>query len=154
MSVDGRPEKPGQPGRLRRWLGRARPGATAGPDLAPEERPAEAGCVRIGDCGEGPQGRPVVRVAGTLTSVGEHSVAGLPALRAELDDGSASLTLVWLGRTAIRGIEPGRRLVAAGRIAVTRGRPVLFNPRYELRPRPAAGAPAAGDGPGRTGVAR
>jgi hypothetical protein len=78
--------------------------------------------------------RPVVRVSGTLRSVNARTVAGLPALEAELNDGSASLDVVWLGRQVIPGIEPGRELTASGRIAMTRGRPVLFNPRYELRP--------------------
>lgn len=77
----------------------------------------------------------MVRVSGTLRSVSERSVAGMPAVQAELDDGSASLDVVWLGRSAIPGIEPGRELIASGRISMTRGRPVLFNPRYQLQPR-------------------
>jgi hypothetical protein len=76
----------------------------------------------------------VVRVSGTLRAVHERSVAGMPALRAELDDGSAALEVIWLGQRAIAGIEPGRGLVASGRIAMTHGRPVLFNPRYQLQP--------------------
>jgi hypothetical protein len=42
--------------------------------------------------------------------------------------------VVWLGRRSIVGIEPGRRIIASGRISMNRGRPVLFNPKYELRP--------------------
>jgi hypothetical protein len=60
--------------------------------------------------------------------------AGVPALEAELFDGTDALDVVWLGRRSIAGIEPGRRLVAHGRISHARGRRVLFNPRYELRP--------------------
>lgn len=87
----------------------------------------------------GEAGRPVVRLTGTLRAVTEQSVAGLPALRAELDDGTGSCAVVWLGRRAIPGVEPGRVLVVSGRIAMTHGRPVLFNPRYELRPQPPRG---------------
>lgn len=76
----------------------------------------------------------MVFVSGTLRTVSERTVAGLPALEAELDDGTAVLDVIWLGRHTIAGIEPGRRLTASGRITVSRGRPVLFNPRYELRP--------------------
>ncbi len=45
--------------------------------------------------------------------------AGVPALEAELFDGSAALDVVWLGRRAITGIEPGRKLIASGRISMS-----------------------------------
>ncbi|RKN06872.1 OB-fold nucleic acid binding domain-containing protein [Streptomyces radicis] len=133
MSADGGSGTRKRGGRLWRLLGRNGPGE--GEDLSAADEPPDAGCTRIGDCGEGPAGRPVVRVTGTLRTVTERTVAGLPALQAELDDGSASLQVVWLGRRAIAGIEPGRSLVASGRVTVTHGRPVLFNPRYQLQPR-------------------
>ncbi len=120
---------------LRRLLGRG--GATGrdgGDDLAPVSEPPDAGCTRIRDCAEASRGRPVLRVSGVLRDVGEQTVAGMPALRAELDDGTACLDVVWLGRRAIAGVEPGRELVASGRVVVTHGRPVLFNPRYQLQP--------------------
>jgi hypothetical protein len=41
---------------------------------------------------------------------------------------------VWLGRRQIPGIEPGRALVAAGRVTRDNDQSVIFNPRYELRP--------------------
>ena len=88
------------------------------------------GCTRIGDIKD----REVVSVTGTLRAVTLRPRAGVPALEAELYDGSAALDLVWLGRRDIAGIEPGRKIIASGRIAINRGRPVLFNPRYELRP--------------------
>ncbi|GAB3109505.1 hypothetical protein GCM10027160_08670 [Streptomyces calidiresistens] len=94
----------------------------------------EAECVHIRDCTEGPEGRRVVTVRGTLRSVGERTVGGLPALEAELDDGSATLSIVWMGRRSIAGIEPGRDMIASGRLVASRGRSVLFNPRYELKP--------------------
>ncbi|MDT0305667.1 OB-fold nucleic acid binding domain-containing protein [Streptomyces sp. DSM 44917] len=112
--------------------GRDRAGAQASGEPAGPPGPA---CTRIRDCGgDGPAGRPVVHVTGTLRTVTERTVAGLPALQAELDDGSATLDVVWLGRRAIAGIAPGRALVASGRIAMTAGGPVLFNPRYQLHP--------------------
>jgi hypothetical protein len=142
MTADGRIGWRG--GRLRRLLGRdvlRGDGAVAAEATAEDAAgdgavPGDAtGLVRIRDCVEGPLGRPVVRVGGTLRAVRERTVAGAPALRAELDDGTACLEVVWLGRRAIAGIEQGRELIATGRIAVTRGRLVLFNPRYELQPR-------------------
>jgi hypothetical protein len=43
------------------------------------------------------------------------------------------VTLVWLGRRRIPGIEPGRTIMAQGRIAMRDGRKVLYNPYYELQ---------------------
>jgi hypothetical protein len=58
---------------------------------------------------------------------------GVPALEAELYDGSGIITLVWLGRRRIAGIEPGRNLRVEGRIGRMEGARVMFNPRYELK---------------------
>lgn len=91
---------------------------------------AESGCTPIASCGD----RDVVTVAGTLRTVTLRPRAGLPALEAELFDGTEALDVVWLGRRSIAGIEPGRRMIASGRLSHARGRRVLFNPRYELRP--------------------
>jgi hypothetical protein len=44
------------------------------------------------------------------------------------------VSLVWLGRRTIAGIDPGRLLIAEGLITTAEGRPVIFNPRYVLRP--------------------
>lgn len=75
-------------------------------------------------------------VTGVLRSVTLRPREGVPALEAELYDGSGSLDLVWLGRRQITGIEPGRRLRVDGLVCRVDGRRTLFNPRYELRPRP------------------
>jgi hypothetical protein len=55
-------------------------------------------------------------------------------LRAELSAATEPVTIVWLGRTAIAGIEPGRTLAVEGKLSVQRGRKVIYNPRYELAP--------------------
>jgi hypothetical protein len=78
--------------------------------------------------------RERVRVAGTLRTVTLRPRAGVPALVAELYDGSGSLSLVWLGRRQILGIEPGRSIICYGRVTRDGDKAVLFNPRYELRP--------------------
>jgi hypothetical protein len=102
-------------------------------DLESEELREETettGCTRISDSGD----RQIVTVTGTLRTVTLRPRAGVPALEAELFDGSGVLDVVWLGRRSIVGIEPGRRLIASGRVSMSRGRKVLFNPKYELRP--------------------
>jgi hypothetical protein len=71
-------------------------------------------------------------VTGTLRTVTLRPRAGVPALEAELWDGTGTISLIWLGRRRIGGIEPGRRLVAYGRLAVGDGGRVIFNPIYEL----------------------
>lgn len=78
--------------------------------------------------------RELVTVAGTLRSVTLRPRAGVPALVADLYDGSGSVCLIWLGRREIPGIAPGRSIVAYGRITSDGEHPVIFNPRYELRP--------------------
>lgn len=78
--------------------------------------------------------RVPVTLRGTLKTVTLMPRGGVPTLEAELDDGTGAVTLVWLGRRRIAGIEPGRALTATGRIGVHDGRRVLYNPRYELMP--------------------
>jgi hypothetical protein len=77
--------------------------------------------------------RDRVTVSGTLRTVTLRPRAGVPALEAELYDGSGTVSLVWLGRRRVPGIEPGRVIVAEGRITYHQGGPVIYNPRYELR---------------------
>ncbi|WP_262284502.1 OB-fold nucleic acid binding domain-containing protein [Micromonospora sp. MA102] len=74
----------------------------------------------------------VVSVAGRLRTVVYTPRTNLPTLEADLYDGSDVVTLVWLGRRHIAGIEPGRHLTARGRVAVRDDRKVIYNPYYEL----------------------
>lgn len=84
----------------------------------------------IEDCGD----RDHVTIGGQIRSVTLRPVGGVPALEAELFDGSGSVTLVFLGRRQVGGIEPGRVVVAEGRLRRDEGRCLMFNPRYDLRP--------------------
>lgn len=91
-----------------------------------------AGCTSVQDAAL----RRRAKVSGVLRSVTFRPREGVPALEAELYDGSGSLAVVWLGRREIAGIVPGRRLTAEGMLCLVDGRRTIFNPRYELRPRP------------------
>lgn len=73
-----------------------------------------------------------VTVFGRLKAVAYMPSQTVPTLRAELVDGTGAVTLVWLGRRRIPGIEPGRSLEAFGRLSETKEGLVMFNPRYEL----------------------
>jgi hypothetical protein len=79
--------------------------------------------------------RRTATVCGTLRSVTLRPRAGVPALEAELYDGTGALALVWLGRRQIAGIEPGRRVRVTGLVTDAHEQRIVFNPRYELVPR-------------------
>ncbi|MEU9029088.1 OB-fold nucleic acid binding domain-containing protein [Streptomyces sp. NPDC048383] len=134
MSAEPRPDKPQKParpaGRFRRMMERLSTSQEELHSAELQEDAEAAGCTRICDCHD----RQIVKVTGTLRTVTLRPRAGVPALEAELFDGSAALDVVWLGRRSIVGIEPGRRMIASGRISMSHGRRVLFNPKYELRP--------------------
>ena len=89
----------------------------------------ESGLVTIAEAPD----RTRVHLSGTLRTVTLRPRGGVPALEAELFDGSGAITLVWLGRRQINGIGPGRQVEVEGRIGVQEGVRVMYNPRYELR---------------------
>ena len=89
----------------------------------------QAGCCPIAEA----QDRQLVQLHGVLRTVTLRPRGGVPALEAELYDGSDVITVVWLGRRRIGGIEPGRSLQVLGRVGRQNGHRVMFNPRYELR---------------------
>ena len=76
--------------------------------------------------------REMVTLRGTVRTVTVRPRGGVPALEAELYDGSGVLLVVWLGRRRIAGIDPGRSMQVRGRIGVHDGVRVIYNPRYEL----------------------
>ena len=78
--------------------------------------------------------RKPVRLRGTLKTVTLRPRGGVPALEAELFDGSGSLVLVWLGRREIAAITPGRPIEVEGRIGRHGPDRVIYNPRYQLLP--------------------
>jgi hypothetical protein len=93
-----------------------------------QEDSAKAGCGLISSCNN----RAVVTIHGELRCVTLRPVDGVPALEAEIYDGSATVTLVWLGRRRIEGVRAGGRLTAHGRIGRRGGDRIIYNPRYEL----------------------
>ena len=87
-----------------------------------------AGDVSIADAPD----RELVTLRGTIRTVTVRPRGGVPALEAELYDGSGVLTIVWLGRRSIAGIGPGRSLQVRARIGVHDGLRIIYNPHYEL----------------------
>lgn len=76
--------------------------------------------------------RDVVTVHGTLRTVTLRPRGGAAALEADLYDGSGTVTLVWLGRRRIAGVDPGRHMTVRGRLSCVDDVRVMYNPRYEL----------------------
>jgi len=115
-------------GRFRRSLSRWASSA----DLEAKELRSDterAGCCAIADAVD----REYVQLQGSLHTVTLRPRGGVPALEAELYDGSGVITVIWLGRRRIAGIEPGRHVRVEGRIGVQDTTRVMYNPRYELR---------------------
>ncbi len=90
----------------------------------------KAGLIAIEDAPD----RERVVVQGTLKTVTLRPRGGVPALEAELYDGTGSINVVWLGRRRIGGVNPGRGIRVEGRIGTHDGDRVMYNPRYYLRP--------------------
>lgn len=94
------------------------------------EESVQRGCTPVDEI----PARTRATVSGTLRTVTLRPRAGVPALVAELYDGTGTLALVWLGRRRIPGIDPGRSLKATGRVTDEDGVRIIYNPRYELLP--------------------
>jgi hypothetical protein len=131
MSTSDTPDSLGharKDGRIRRVLHRL---ASSQQEIEARELQRDVqttGCTRIDDAAD----REHVVVRGTLRHVTLRPRSGTPALEAELYDGSGTLTVVWLGRRRIAGIEPGVALRVQGRVSSQDGVRVIYNPRYEL----------------------
>lgn len=109
---------------LSRWASNSREEAR---ELQSETE--KAGLLCIADAPD----REKVVIQGTLKTVTLRPRGGVPALEAELYDGSGSITVLWLGRRRIAGIFPGRAIRIEGRIGLQDGERIMYNPRYQLR---------------------
>lgn len=105
----------------------------------PEQRDAEeltgeaavSGAHRAIDCQRGQE----VTMVGTLRSVETNAKGCGCGVKAELFDGTDSVTLVWLGQRRIPGIESGRTLRVQGRMGkLDDGSKAIYNPHYEIQP--------------------
>lgn len=94
------------------------------------EQSRATGAQQAKDCCRGDE----VTMRGELRSVQTCSKTTKTGVIAEFYDGTDTVTLKWIGRNRIPGIEPGRRLLVRGRVGETGGAKVLYNPYYELLP--------------------
>ncbi|BBY66337.1 OB-fold nucleic acid binding domain-containing protein [Mycolicibacterium helvum] len=91
---------------------------------------AATGAQRAIDCQRGQE----VTMVGTLRSVEMNAKGCAGGVRAELFDGTDTVTLVWLGQRRIPGIESGRALRVRGRLGTLEsGAKAIYNPHYEIQ---------------------
>ena len=109
-------------GILARFLRRSEAVATPVVEEAPESEPPHTAS------------RLPVELRGVVSAVALRPRGGTPWLEVEFTDDTGALTLTWMGRRQIPGVEVGRKLVVHGRVSVIGGKRRLFNPRYELLP--------------------
>lgn len=124
--------------RGRGLIGALRRMVSSNADLESEDlrRDAELeGCDTVMQCAQ----RQQVVLRGTIRTVTMALASDSPRVEAELDDGSGVVTLIWLGRREIRGIQAGTIIRVEGRLSTHRGRLALYNPRYELMQVPGLG---------------
>ncbi|MDQ6783527.1 MAG: OB-fold nucleic acid binding domain-containing protein, partial [Actinomycetota bacterium] len=91
-----------------------------------------SGCTPIASL----QSRERARVAGRIRSVTVQPWGSVPTLECDLTDDHQSLTVAFLGRRQVAGLEPGSRIVVDGTVGTRRGRLMIINPDYELLPSP------------------
>lgn len=105
--------------------------AASNADLESEERQKvveTAGATRISETSD----RQSVTLRGTIKVLTMKPRSGTPWLEAEFADGSGEVTLIWMGRREIPGINAGRELTVTGRLSDVDGQRRMYNPRYEL----------------------
>ena len=77
--------------------------------------------------------RERVRIRGHVRSLRLHPIGeGITVLECTIVDGSGGITIAFLGRRRVAGIELGRRLEAEGMVAEVRERLTIINPSYRL----------------------
>jgi amino acid transporter len=79
--------------------------------------------------------RDHVTIRGEVRSLRVVSQHDSPTLEVVVDDGTGALSIVFLGRRSVAGIDVGTRLSATATLGAFKGRLAMLNPTYELSPR-------------------
>jgi hypothetical protein len=89
-----------------------------------EEKGADAiGEVKLGN---------VTTHTGKIRSLVFRPEIKVPALEAEIFDGTGYIVVVWLGRRKIAGIKPGISISVTGRLVVVEQKLTMYNPKYSI----------------------
>ncbi len=109
----------------------AEPKGNVPPLPEPERDPAgdvHPGCLAIG----GVRWRQKVRVAGRVRSMRVAPQHDAPTLELVLVDSTGGISVVFLGRRGIAGVDVGTKLLVEGTVGVHKARLALLNPRYQI----------------------
>jgi amino acid transporter len=91
------------------------------------------------------QHRQRTRVVGRVRAVSVQPWSGVPTFECTLVDGTGALTIAFLGRRNVPGIEPGTKLIVEGAVGAHRGRLAILNPLWEfLEPMDGHGSVSSG----------
>jgi hypothetical protein len=77
--------------------------------------------------------RKRAHVAGKVTAIRPAAMDSAPTLEVEIWDESGGVTLQFLGRREIAGLEVGSTLIAEGMVGEDDGALTILNPSYEIR---------------------
>ncbi|HET7653066.1 MAG TPA: hypothetical protein VFK42_08505 [Acidimicrobiales bacterium] len=73
-----------------------------------------------------------VKIAGRVRSLRIQPWAGVATLECTIVDDTAGLTVVFLGRRKVAGIECGAHMVVEGMVGEHHGRLAILDPDYDL----------------------
>jgi amino acid transporter len=106
----------------------ATPPSSPSTDTPPRSSPQPDGTVPIGTI----TWRQRVQIQGRVRTLRVHPLAGTTTLECILEDDTGAISLVFLGRSKVPGINLGTRLRAQGVAGQHHGRLAILNPAYHL----------------------
>jgi hypothetical protein len=86
------------------------------------------GCIPIAEA----RWRQQVKVAGRVRSVRVAPLHDAPTVELILVDGTASISVLFLGRRSIAGVGVGTRMAVEGTVGIHKTRLAILNPSYQL----------------------
>lgn len=102
------------------------------PELEVEQDPMPTGPFPIAQA----RVRQRIDCRGVVRTTGVVSYGSGLWFAADFADATGQLTVVWMGRSELPGVQAGRRLRIRGRLTVNRGRRIVFNPDYAIEAEP------------------
>jgi RecG-like helicase len=76
--------------------------------------------------------REVATIVGTIRSLTIRPSSGVKSLEAEIEDGTGTVVVSWLGRRSIAGVTPGADIEVRGLMSRDSKGWRTFNPSYRL----------------------
>ena len=74
------------------------------------------------------------QVGGRVRSIRVRPWGEVPTLEAVIADDTAAITVAFLGRRSLAGVQPGESLTVEGMVGQRDGKLVVLNPAYRLGP--------------------